>query len=77
MEVQIPGEPLQFVLNDKTPSSDLKLICQAPSEEVKENWTSQLRSILDMQGNMLRGKCTDHPRDVYRSSHGISAELIV
>jgi hypothetical protein len=55
MDDRVAGEPLQFILIDKTPSSDLKLICQAPSDEVKDNWTSQLRSILDMQGNLLRG----------------------
>jgi hypothetical protein len=55
MDDRVAGEPLQFILIDKTPSSDLKLVCQAPSDEVKDNWTSQLRSILDMQGNLLRG----------------------
>lgn len=55
MDDKVPGEPLMFILIDKSPNSDLKLICQAPSEDVKENWTTQLRSILDMQGNLLRG----------------------
>ena len=56
MDIRVAGEPLQFILVDKTPQSDLRLICQTPSEDVKENWTTQLRTILDMQGNLLRGK---------------------
>jgi len=55
MNDKMVGEPLLFVLLDKTPQTDLKIVCQAPSEEVKDNWTSQLRSILEMQGDLLRG----------------------
>jgi len=55
MDDKIPGEPLLFALRDKTPQSDLKILCQAPSEDIKDNWTSQLRSILEMQGDFLRG----------------------
>ncbi len=51
-------EPLTFVLNDKTPGSDLKLIMKAESDEIKQNWVSQIRSILDMQGDFLRGNTT-------------------
>jgi len=46
---------LRFVLTDKTPSSDLQLICQTPDDEVRQNWITQIRSILDMQGDLLRG----------------------
>ncbi len=49
-------DPMQFVLIDKTPGSDLKLILQAPSEEIKQNWVTQIRSILDMQGDFLKGR---------------------
>jgi len=56
MDDNIPGEPLLFALLDKTPQTDLKIVCQGPSEEVKDNWTSQLRSILEMQGDFLRGQ---------------------
>jgi len=56
MDDNIAGEPLLFSLLDKTPQTDLKIHCQAPSEEVKDNWTSQLRSILEMQGDFLRGQ---------------------
>jgi len=48
-------DKLRFVLTDKTPSSDLQLICQAPDDEVRQNWITQIRSILDMQGDLLRG----------------------
>jgi len=49
------GDRLRFVLTDKTPSSDLRLVCQAPNDEVRQNWITQLSSILDMQGDLLRG----------------------
>jgi len=46
---------LRFVLTDKTPSSNLQLVCQVPNDEVRENWITQIHSILDMQGDLLRG----------------------
>jgi len=49
------GDRLRFVLTDKTPSSDLQLVCQAPNDEVRQNWITQISSILDMQGDLLRG----------------------
>ena len=49
------SDPLTLLLTDKTPGSDLKLVLQAKSEEMKQNWVSQIRSILDMQGDFLRG----------------------
>jgi hypothetical protein len=48
-------EPLRFQLTDKTPGSDVRMIIQANSEENKETWVKQIRSILDMQGDFLRG----------------------
>ena len=47
---------LTFTLTDKAPGSDLKLVMQAPTEQVRQNWVSQIRSILDMQGDFLKGK---------------------
>lgn len=52
---KVEGEPLRFQLNDKTPGSDVRMIIQANSEENKDTWIRQIRSILDMQGNFLRG----------------------
>jgi len=49
------GDRLRFVLTDKTPSSNLQLVCQAPNDEVRQNWITQISSILDMQGDLLRG----------------------
>lgn len=48
-------EKLRFVLTDKTPSSNLQLVCQVPNDEVRQNWITQIHSILDMQGDLLRG----------------------
>ncbi|XP_052674047.1 kalirin-like isoform X2 [Crassostrea angulata] len=50
MEPNIPDEPLRFMLTDKSPGSDAKYLIQCPNEEVKNNWVSSLKSILDMQG---------------------------
>ncbi|BFZ15658.1 hypothetical protein BsWGS_18696 [Bradybaena similaris] len=51
---RIEGEPLRFQLTDRTPGSDVRMIIQANSEENKEAWIKQIRSILDMQGDFLR-----------------------
>ena len=48
-------DPLMFALIDKTPRSNLHLICQAPSDQVKQNWVSQIRAILEMQKDFLAG----------------------
>lgn len=56
MTEKVEGEPLRFVLVDRTPGTDMRFIVQAPSEEVKNEWITQIRSILDMQGDFLRGK---------------------
>ncbi|XP_076464280.1 kalirin-like [Babylonia areolata] len=50
----VDGEPLKFILIDRTPGSDIKYIVQAPSQEVKDTWITEVRNILDMQGNFLR-----------------------
>ena len=54
----LDNDPLTFMLIDKTPGSDLRIVIQAPSEDVKQNWVTQIRSILDMQGDFLKGMCT-------------------
>ena len=32
------------------------MICQAPDEEIKQNWVVQVKSMLQMQGDFLIGK---------------------
>ena len=51
----VEGEPLRFMLINKTPGSDCKFVIQAPSDAVKHTWTLQITSLLDMQGDFLRG----------------------
>lgn len=51
----VDGEPLRFMLINKTPGSDSKFVIQAPSDAVKHTWTRQITSLLDMQGDFLRG----------------------
>jgi triple functional domain protein len=47
------NDPNGFMLVDKTPGSDLKVIVQAPSEDVRQNWVTQIRSISDMLVDFL------------------------
>lgn len=54
MQENSSDDALMFTLIDKKPKSDLKLICQAPSDDIKQNWISQIRSLLDMQGKFLQ-----------------------
>ncbi|CAG2201059.1 Rho guanine nucleotide exchange factor 25 [Mytilus edulis] len=51
---QVEGEPLRFMLINKTPGSDCKFVIQAPSDAIKHTWTEQITSLLDMQGDFLR-----------------------
>jgi hypothetical protein len=55
MDETIGDIPTRFLLVDKMPSSSLQLLCQAPNEEMKQNWVTQIRSLLDMQGDIVRG----------------------
>ena len=50
------GDPLTFTLIDKTPGSDVKFHVQAPNAEVYHNWCMQIRSILDMQKDLMEGR---------------------
>ncbi len=50
------ADPNVFTLIDKSHGSDLKLICQASNEETKQNWVTQIGSMLNMQGDFMRGK---------------------
>lgn len=56
MEPNVPDDALRFMLTDKSPGSDAKYLILCPSEEVKNNWVSSLKSILDMQGFFTIGK---------------------
>ena len=49
------GDSLMFSLTDKKPLSGIHLICQAPNDQVKQNWVSQIRQILNMQKDFLKG----------------------
>lgn len=55
MDHKTSDDPLRFALADTTPLQDVHFTCQAPNEDVRENWVSQINSILDMQGDFLRG----------------------
>jgi len=48
-------EALRFTLTDKSPGSDLALVCHALNEELRQTWITHINSLLDMQGHFLRG----------------------
>eukprot|EP00914_Ancora_sagittata_P034740 GHVO01070100.1.p1 GENE.GHVO01070100.1~~GHVO01070100.1.p1 ORF type:complete len:565 (+),score=84.97 GHVO01070100.1:524-2218(+) len=48
------GDPMRFKLIDKTPGSDLRLLCQASSLEERQNWVSHIQNILRMQENFFK-----------------------
>ena len=67
------GDPLRFILIDKNPSSaDLKLLCQAPSEEVRQVWLERIRSLLDLQGDFLRGTFVSYILFLYLNNKIVS-----
>ena len=68
------NDPLTFTLIDKTPGSDLRIVIQAPSEDVKQNWVTQIRSILDMQGDFLKGMRAPH---THKHTHTHTHTMIV
>ena len=55
MSSDVDREPLQFTLTDRTPGSDMMYIIQVSSSDVKDTWIKEVRGILDMQGDFLRG----------------------
>lgn len=57
LEVDSSGasSPLRFIIVDKTPGVHVQLVCQAPDQESRNDWVVQLRSLLDMQGDFLKG----------------------
>ena len=52
----VHNNPLVFKLLDKTPGSHKELLVQAPSDDVKQNWITHIKSSLDMQNDFLQGK---------------------
>ena len=63
----VAEDPLTFILLDKTLQSSFKLLCQAPNLAIKENWIIHLCSILNMQGDFLRGQISF---DCFDSANG-------
>ncbi|XP_067936913.1 rho guanine nucleotide exchange factor 25-like [Watersipora subatra] len=54
LESDVPNSPLLFKLLDKTPGHSLTVFIQTSNSKHKEQWTSQIRNMLDMQGDILR-----------------------
>ena len=68
----LDNDPLTFMLIDKTPGSDLRIVIQATNEDVKQNWVTQIRSILDMQGDFLKGMHTHMHTHIYTHTYECS-----
>ena len=45
----------RFVIVDKTPGSTIRYVFEAPSSDSRENWIAQIKDLLAMQGDFLRG----------------------
>lgn len=56
LQEQVRGCEGCFMLVDKTPGSEMKLLCQPLEEEDRPTWISHLRSQLNMQADFLSGK---------------------
>ncbi len=54
LEARVEGEPLRFLLLDRTPGSPARWLVQANSPGNRADWVRQLARILDMQGDFLR-----------------------
>ena len=52
----IHTNPLVFKLVDKTHGAQKELLVQPPSDDVKQNWVTHIKSILDMQTDFLQGE---------------------
>ena len=50
------GDPRSFLLIDKTPGSDLRILCQTQGDEDKRTWVTHIRKLLDLQADLLSGK---------------------
>ena len=55
LDDEVAENTLLFKLTDKTPGNSLTVFIQTNNSEQKEQWTSQIRNMLDMQGNFLIG----------------------
>ena len=58
MAIDTKDGTLMFIVYDKLPHGDSRLLFQAPSEEVKQVWVTQIASMLNMQGDFMRGTFT-------------------
>ena len=50
------GDPFTFTLINRKRGPEIKFQVQAPNAEVYQNWTTQIKSILDMQSQFLLGR---------------------
>uniref|UniRef100_A0A1I7YXS5 Rho guanine nucleotide exchange factor 25 n=1 Tax=Steinernema glaseri TaxID=37863 RepID=A0A1I7YXS5_9BILA len=53
LEVTVPGEPLRFLLKSSDPSQPSYFLCQAVSEEEKQQWINAINERLDQQREIL------------------------
>ncbi|KFD69652.1 hypothetical protein M514_02017 [Trichuris suis] len=59
LEVDVPGEPLRFIIKNKDPSNQTDTVVQASTLEEKEQWIGFIKQLLDTQMDFL--KALQHP----------------
>ncbi|CDW56496.1 Spectrin and RhoGEF and CRAL TRIO 2 domain contai ning protein [Trichuris trichiura] len=59
LEVDVPGEPLRFIIKNKDPSNQADTVVQASTLEEKEQWIGFIKQLLDTQMDFL--KALQHP----------------
>ena len=52
-------DALHFQLIDRTPRSDLRILCHAGSDDEKATWMQHINAQLRQQQNLLEGECRD------------------
>ena len=56
LEDKFDGEPLKFIIrsNDPARRDDLRIVCEAESDEIKKIWTGLISRQLDIQWDFLK-----------------------
>lgn len=51
----IDTDPLKFLIVDRTPGCDNKYVFDPQTSDKRESWLRQINSLLNMQGDFLKG----------------------
>ena len=56
MFTDLHADPLKFVVVDRTPGCDNKYVFDPQTCDKRESWLRQINSLLNMQGDFLKGE---------------------